>query len=122
MVKYAEGALQDYVTKLRELKTQTNTSFSKVFEWIIEVLRERAEQIYDLLVAELKSKGIPLGCGPSGILNLLNEYIKKKGYYGIVCVNERDLPVAAAAASAFKELHKGYQVILKFHRYGILTR
>jgi len=117
MVVYAEEKLRDYFRRVKELETLTGESFKKIFKWLIEVLKGRSVQLYRLMVEELKKKGLKPGYSPEYLASLLTEYIKKKGYYGVIYVNGTLLPIAAAAYRIFSDLRTGRRVEFGFSRY-----
>jgi len=109
--------MKDYVHQLEKLKTMEGSTFDQVFDRIINVLKEKSQQVYTILVEYLKSKGLEPGCGAEVLRRLLQDFVREKGYYGIVYVNNTPLPVAAAAIKAFNELTKGRRVVLGFSKY-----
>jgi len=109
--------MKGYVYQLKELKTMGGSTFDQVFDRIINVLKEKSQQVYTILVKYLKSKGLEPGCGAEVLRRLLQDFVREKGYYGIVYVNSTPLPVAAAAIKAFNELTKGRRVVLGFSKY-----
>lgn len=111
-------SMKGYVHGLKELKTMRGSTYEQVFDWLINVLKERGQQVYTILAEYLKSKGLEPGYGPEVLIRLLQDLVREKGYYGIVYVNNTPLPVAAAAVKAFNELTKGKRVVLGFSRYG----
>jgi len=117
ILRYADEGLKHYVRELEELTALHGRSFKEVYEWLIGVLEDRITQIYRLLADGLSARGIPIGCGPEGLRNLLVNYVKTRGYHGIVYVNGGWLPVAAAAIKAFNELMRGNKVTLGFSRH-----
>jgi len=117
MLRYADEGLKHYARELEELIVLHGRSFKEVYEWLIGVLEVRVTQIYRLLADELSARGIPIGCGSEGLRNLLVDYVKTRGYHGIVYVNGRWLPVAVAAIKAFNELMRGNKVTLGFGRH-----
>ena len=116
MIEYARQKMKEYgiPTQLGELRTVDGRTFDEVLEWLLGVLRERSRWLYSLMVGELRSKGLGPGQGPKALARLLAEFVRSKGYYGIVYVNGRWLPTAAAANFAFNELRKGKGVVLGF--------
>jgi len=66
MIEYADRFFKDsfYVNELRKLTTTDGRSFQEVYERLIEILKERAEQIYEMLAAELRDRGTPIGYKP----------------------------------------------------------
>jgi len=109
--------MKDYVHQLKELRTMGGSTFDQVFDWLINVLKEKSQQVYTILIEYLKSKGLEPGYGPEVLRRLLQDFVREKEYYGIVYVNNTPLPVAAAAIKAFNELTKGRRVVLGFSKY-----
>lgn len=117
MIKYARKALHRYYSELRGFETSFGRPFSEVFEWLIGILKERSKQIYRLLRRELLRRGLDVGLGPQRLRDMLSSFMRKKGFYGIICVNNQWLPLAAAANKAWKLLVKGEEVTIGFSRY-----
>lgn len=69
-----------------------------------------------VLVEYLKSKRLEPGYGPQVFRRLLQDFVREKGYYGIVYVNNAPLPVRVANVKAFDELMEGRRVVLDFSR------
>jgi hypothetical protein len=109
--------MKDYVHQLKELRTMGGSTFDQVFDWLINVLKEKSQQVYTILIEYLKSKGLEPGYGPEVLRRLLQDFVREKEYYGIVYVNNTPLPVAAATIKAFNELTKGRRVVLGFSKY-----
>ena len=59
MIEHADKALEHYVRTLKELTAMHGISFEKIYKWLIEVLRSRAKQIYEVLATELKLRAYP---------------------------------------------------------------
>jgi len=116
MIEYAEKKLRDYFRRFRD-ETLSGDFLERAFNWLIGALKERAVQLYRLMVEELEEKGLKPGYSPENLARLLTEYVKEKGYYGIIYVNGIPLPVAAAASRIFSELRAGRRVELGFSRY-----
>jgi len=116
MIKRADEALKSYCYELRNLTTGYGSSFEDVYRWLIGVLDARAERIYRMLAAELRAKRLRVCCNPRELQWLLVSYTKSKGYTGIIYVNNRPLPVAAAANKILGELGEEHKVVLGFTR------
>jgi hypothetical protein len=114
-----KASLRDFANRLREFQTEGGSPFNQVLENLIEALKKRCCQVYEILVQYLRSKNLEPGYGPEVLLKLLQDFVSRKGYYGIVYVNDRPLPVAAAARKAFAELVKGGRVVLGFSMYRV---
>ena len=114
MVDYAEARLKHLKGELSELRSIGGQSFDEVFEWVFEKVREKSREVYRILVDELYRKNIPVGCGRKGIMRLLRMFIRNKGYAGIIYVNNRPLPLAAAATKIFSMLKSGEKVRVGF--------
>jgi hypothetical protein len=112
-----KASLRGYANRLRELQTAGGSPFSQVLENLVEALKGRCRQVYGILAQYLRSKNLEPGYGPEVLLRLLQDFVSRKGYYGIVYVNDRSLPVAAAARKAFAELVGGNRVVLGFSMY-----
>jgi len=117
MVEYARRALHRYYAELKELRAMHGRPFTEVFEWLIEVLKERSRQIYRLLREELLMKGLDTGLSSQVVTSALSSYIRKKEYYGIIYVNGRWLPLASAANVIWKLLLRGQKVVIGFSKY-----
>ena len=115
MIDYAKNVLIHYRENLSELKTAVGVSFDKVFDWLIGILKDRSRQLYRLLINEIKMKGLEPGLANSNaVMKLLQSYVRKIGYSGIIYVNDRPLPIAAAAKKIFKLLTRGETIELGF--------
>jgi hypothetical protein len=121
LFEMTEKFMRNYTEQLKELETTElktiGSTFERVFGRLIGILKERAREVYVMLVEYLKSKGLEPGYGPEVLKSLLVEFVRKKEYYGIIYVNNTPLPVAAAAVRAFNELVKGEEVVLGFSRW-----
>jgi hypothetical protein len=117
LFEMTEKFMRNYAEQLKELETTELKTIGSTFEWLIGILKERAREVYVMLVEYLKSKGLEPGYGPEVLKNLLVEFVRKKEYYGIIHVNNMPLPVATAAVKAFNELAKGEEVVLGFSRW-----
>ena len=53
---------------------------------------------------------------------LLTDYIKVKGYYGIIYVDGEPLPVAAVANAVYRKLKEGYRAPLDLVGIEVHTR
>jgi hypothetical protein len=118
LFEMTEKFMRNYTEQLKELETTELKTIGSTFEWLIGILKERAREVYVMLVEYLKSKGLEPGYGPEVLKNLLVEFVRKKEYYGIIHVNNTPLPVAAAAVRAFNELAEGKKVVLGFSWSG----
>jgi hypothetical protein len=114
MFECAQRSLRHYINELRELRTTFGKPFNQVFDWLISLLKERSPQIYMLLVEYLNSKNLEPGLGSDALKDLLNCYVEKKGYYGVIKVNGKPLPLAAAANKIHELLRKGESVVISF--------
>jgi hypothetical protein len=112
MFECVKARLQHYKNYLRDLETIRGHTFDQVFDWLIDVLKERSRQIYTILNDYLRSKG--LSPGSRGWEFYLRCYVERKGYYGILNVNGRPLPLAVAANSISKLLMEGKKVVIGF--------
>jgi hypothetical protein len=91
-----------------------NSTFDQVFNWLIDILKGKSREVYTILTKYLRSKGLEPGYGSDALSNLLHKYVKDRGYYGIICVNDTWLPLAAAVRKIYSELTKGREVIIGF--------
>jgi len=110
----AEAKLQYYKNHLRDLETMRGQTFDQVFDWLIDVLKERSRQIYTILDDYLRSKGLSPGSRGRDLRFYLKCYVERKGYYGILNVNGRPLPLAAAVNHISKLLKEGKKVVIGF--------
>lgn len=117
MLEFARRMLHRYYTELTELRTIHGRPFSEVFEWLIAVLKQRSKLIYNLLRQELLAKGLDVGLGPHRVMIILSDFVRKKGYYGIIYVDGRWLPLASAANTIWRLLIRGQEVTIGFSRY-----
>ena len=119
MVEYAKQKLWElgYVVRLMGLTAIGGRTHGEIFHWLIDVLRSYSHRLYDLMVKDLKAKGLEPGYGPEALKKLLSDFVKRKGYYGIIHVNGRPLPLAAAAGYIFKELRRKHIVELGFTKH-----
>ena len=117
MLEYACQEMKQYEIHLRELRSMDGRPFTEVLKWLCEILTERSRQLHALFVNELRSKGLGPGYGSKALTRVLSRYVNKKGYYGIINVNGKWLPIAAAATVIFNKLRKGESVTLGFSRY-----
>mgnify|MGYP000075143663 CR=1 FL=1 len=114
----AKRLLRHYANQLKELKTMDELPFDEVFDWLIDILKEKSREIYTMLTEYLRSKGLEPGYGDDVLKDLLSNYVRDRGYYGIICVNGTPLPLAAAARKAYSELTKGREVVIGFSLSG----
>jgi hypothetical protein len=109
-------SLGHYVEQLKELKTMGGSTFDRVFDWLVAVLKERGQQLHTMLAEYLRSRGLEPGYGPDTLRELLLSYVRERGYYGIIYVNNTPMPTAAAANIVFKDLIEGRAVVLGFSK------
>ena len=114
MFECAKAGLQHYKDYLRDLETMRGHTFDQVFDWLIEVLKERSKQIYTILDDYLRSRGLSPGSRGEDLGFYLKCYIERKEYYGILNVNGRPLPLAAAVNHISKLLKEGKKVVIGF--------
>jgi hypothetical protein len=112
MFECAKARLQHYRDYLRDLETMVGQTFDRVFDWLIDVLKERGKQFYTIFDDYLRSKDLSPGSG--GLEFYLKCYVERKGYYGVLNVNGRPLPLAAAVNRVSKLLKEGKKVIIGF--------
>ena len=120
MVKFVREIFEKsylYINELRSLKSMTNEAFDKILRRLIDTVEGMSEQVYDLLIEYLSSKGLKPGYSLEALRDLLVDYVRRKGYYGIIYVNGAWLPVAAAASRIFKDLMAGQRVEIGFSKY-----
>jgi hypothetical protein len=108
----AEVRLQYYRGYLKGLETMVGQTFDRVFDWLIDVLKERSKQFYTIFDDYLKSKG--LSPGSRGLEFYLKCYVERKGYYGVLNINGRPLPLVAAVNYTSRLLKEGKKVVIGF--------
>jgi len=124
LIDQAKETLSHIMFKLKGLRplVAPHISFDKMVEQMIDQLKKRAYEIYNEIISNLQKKGWKPEAGPGIIRTCLLEIIRKENIYGVITVNERPLPVVAAATKIYSELSKGKPVKVTIGPYTLKWR
>lgn len=100
-----------YIELLQMFKTG-DVGWDKILNYLFEIFEEELGYIHELVLEYFKSKGLKPGYSLERLRVLMLMLVRKKNYYGIIRVNNRQLPVVSAASVAYSILKRGGKVTI----------